>query len=408
MPTRNQASFIRESVQSVLAQVADLPGTLELVVADGASTDGTIEILAEMAAVHPGLIHWVSEPDRGPADAVNKAVARSRADVVGWLNSDDLYTAGAAARALAVLRQQPTLAMVYGEGDHVDVGGAYLDRYPTRGPSTQLADWADGCHICQPTAFFRRSVFQALGGLDTRWRTAFDYDFWLRLLKTYPRQVGFVPQVQALSRLHDEGITLRSRELVAMEGLQVVRAHFGPTTAHWLLTHAQELLAEHPFGAAGRDPRAHLLTLADLAASCLLPGALADFERKLAGHRAMQLASDRFGISVQSDGWMLGEGQVRLLQGAPAVRLIRLHCRHASPVGGCLRVAVHTPEGEAIEYEWMRTGPFVLEIPVADQRAQAQLTFRVRSRDTFVPAALGRGSDDRRPLAFLVDNAEFV
>ncbi len=181
MPTRNHVDFIAQAIASVVAQGID---GLELIVQDGASTDGTQALLAEMAEQHAGL-HWLSEPDAGPAEAVNRAIARARAPVIGWLNSDDLYTPGAIARALDHLGRHPDHVMVYGEGEHIDASGRVIGRYPTRGPQTPLEAWADGCHICQPTAFFRREAFDALGGLDTTLRTAFDYDFWLRLLKRY-------------------------------------------------------------------------------------------------------------------------------------------------------------------------------------------------------------------------------
>ena len=268
MPTLDQAAFLREAVASVLAQ--GIPG-LELVVQDGGSRDGTQAILAELAAAHPGVVHWVSEPDDGPADAVNKALARARGTIVGWLNSDDLYAPGAAARALQAFADRPEQVMVYGEGEHVDVGGRFIARYPTRGTDTPLAAWADGCHICQPTAFFRREVPATIGTLDTTLRTAFDYDFWLRLLKACPGRIGFVPEVQARTRLHAGAITLRLRERVALEGVQVIHRHIGPAPAHWLLTHFDELMRELPSGSA-EAPGLHMLRLVQRAEPSLSYG----------------------------------------------------------------------------------------------------------------------------------------
>jgi glycosyltransferase involved in cell wall biosynthesis len=183
MPTLNQAGFIAESVDSVMAQGVD---GLELVVSDGGSTDGTLSELAGLAARYPGRLRWTSGPDAGPADAVNAAVARAAAPIVGWLNSDDLYAPGAVRRALEHFAAHPDDVMVYGEADHVDEHGARIERYPSRGPETPMSEYADGCHVCQPSAFFRREAFDALGGLDTRLRAAFDYDFWLRLSREGP------------------------------------------------------------------------------------------------------------------------------------------------------------------------------------------------------------------------------
>lgn len=410
MPTRNQAPFIRAAIDSVLAQAETLPGAIELVVADGASTDGTAGILAELAAAHPGVVQWVSEPDGGPADAVNKAVARARGGIVGWLNSDDLYTPGAAARALETFRQRPDRVMVYGEGDHVDVDGRFLNRYPTRGPDTPLAAWADGCHICQPTAFFRHEAFAALGGLDTSLRTAFDYEFWLRLFKAYPGRVGFVPQVQARSRLHEAGITLRMRERVAMEGLQVVHRHIGPAPIHWLLTHVGEALRACPFDADADVVRARLLSLADEAAPWLAPGAAATLKREMAAQRAWQLARPDFMADVQPDGWAGPDLALRIRQPARPYRRLRLWGRHASPLGGPLRMNATWSTADGSGPLWQggstRPGRFDVVLPLPAHSAGQALTVHLRTEPAFVPAQVSPGSTDGRALAFLLDAAD--
>ncbi len=414
MPTRNQAPFIRSAVASVLAQAGSLPeGSLELVIADGASDDGTPSILAELAAVHPGVVHWVSEPDRGPADAVNKAVARARGDIIGWLNSDDLYAPGAAARALQTFAARPELVMVYGEGEHVDVDGAPLGRYPTRAPDTPLAAWADGCPICQPTAFFRREAFDALGGLDISLRTAFDYDFWLRLFKAYPGRVGFVPQVQALSRLHAAGITLRMREQVAMEGMQVVARHIGPAPPHWLVTHVAEALSACPFDAEPAAVQQHLLALADRAAPWLGPGGASELKRQMQSSAAWQLVRPNVAAGVYADGWAPPDLELRLRQPETApeqVGTIRLHGRHAWPRPGRLRLrltAWHDGRALTARSAWWRRR-FVLDIPVTVRRPGAQLVFHVRASDSFVPANVVPGSRDTRALAFIAEAVELL
>jgi glycosyltransferase involved in cell wall biosynthesis len=99
MPSLNQAEFIVSAVQSVLSQSY---GHLELIVADGGSTDGTLALLQQQQGLDSRL-RWMSEPDTGPADALNKALRRARGTIVGWLNSDDLYAEGAIDRAVQAL-----------------------------------------------------------------------------------------------------------------------------------------------------------------------------------------------------------------------------------------------------------------------------------------------------------------
>lgn len=405
MPTLNQAGFIAESVRSVMAQRVD---ALELVVADGGSTDGTQDLLADLAAEHPGRLRWASTADSGPAQALNAAVARARAPIIGWLNSDDLYMPGAVARALAHFERHPDHVMVYGEADHIDAEGRRIDRYPTLPPETPLSAYVDGCHICQPSAFFRRAAFDELGGMDTSLGAAFDFDLWLRLLKRFPGRVGFVDALQAGSRLHPGAITMRMRERVAIEGITVIHRHLGPAPLHWLLTHADELLASHPFHREPLDLHARMRALADRLAPCLDRDAPRALEEQLRQHRGARLVTEHFGCSVHGDGWTPPVCHVRLWQTDPPVRLIRLHCRHAAPRGGALDIEVGLPEEQPYRLEVVRPGPFVVEIPIDERRAGARIVIRLAASASFVPAEVQRGSDDRRRLAFQVEDAELL
>jgi glycosyltransferase involved in cell wall biosynthesis len=123
MPSFNQAEFLTAAVLSVLESAAD---DVELVVADGASTDGTQALLADLALRFPGRLRWQSAPDGGPAAAINDAVRRARAPLLGWLNSDDLYAPGAITRALAHFATHPDDVMAYGQATHVDIAGQHL------------------------------------------------------------------------------------------------------------------------------------------------------------------------------------------------------------------------------------------------------------------------------------------
>ncbi len=435
MPSRNQAAFIAQAIDSVFAQGV---AGLQLFVQDGDSTDGTPVLLAELALRHPGL-HWTSEPDAGPADALNRAFARALtetdAPVLGWLNSDDLYTPGAAQRALAHLQRHPEQVLVYGEGEHVDAQGAPLGRYPTRGPDTPLRDWADGCPLCQPTVFLRRAALLALpatpsGGapLDTGLRTAFDYELWLRLWKTFPGRMGQVAAVQAQSRLHEQGITLSMREQVALEGLQVIRRHLGPAPAHWLLTHFHEVMAAWPARPAqvppGEAPQLHLLRLVERAQPCLSAEAAASLRRAVADHAGWRLATAQAVLDVHADGW--AGASTALRSAGPLPLRLRLNGQHtgaqAQPLQLQLQRVTTEPGTEAGSGSAIEPGtglarapgpvgqplqvpvraPFSWDLmlpPAADGGVQH---WRVLATPIFVPARHEPGSTDERPLSFLL------
>jgi len=243
MPSMNHLAFIEASIDSVLTQNYS---PLELIVVDGGSTDGTVEWLVQRQA-NDMRLRWISEADTGPADALNKGLRLTRGTIIGWLNSDDMYTADAVLRSVEALSEHREWLMVYGHGEHVDVEGGIIDRYPTLEPSNPLQTFADGCFICQPTVFFRRTMWMLQGDLDDSLKTAFDFEYWLRAFKKFPGRIGFINNVQAYSRLHADCLTMRMRGTVALEGMQVIGRYLDEAPCHWAITYIDELLSINQF-----------------------------------------------------------------------------------------------------------------------------------------------------------------
>lgn len=239
MPTRNQSSFIAQSIESVLSQSYS---NIELLVIDGESKDGTIEIL-KRASLKDERLKWISEPDAGPSQALNKGLSRLRGTVIGWLNSDDLYIEGTIQRVVSALQSDDKLLMVYGEGLNMDETGTLLPKYPTLPPSTPIEKFVDGCFISQPTVFFRRPMSILLGPFDESLKTAFDFDYWIRAFKAFQNRIGFIPEDQAITRLYSSTITASNRKLVMLEGMQLLRKHLGLSPKDWVLTYANETIS---------------------------------------------------------------------------------------------------------------------------------------------------------------------
>lgn len=400
MPTLNQKPFIGEAVRSIMSQAVD---DLELVVMDGGSNDGTQSELWALEQAFSSRLRWFSGPDSGPADAVHRGVLEARAPLIGWLNSDDLYHPGAMVRALKHLSEHPEHMMVYGQGEHVDVHGRHLERYPTLPPSTPIHVFADGCFICQPTAYFRRAGYLDAGGLDNSLKAAFDFDLWMRFFKRYPAGIGFVDSMQASTRLHEGAITMRMRQRVALEGLQVVHRHLGAAPGHWLLTHLDELCAAHPFhhGEPTTLPDA-MTSLVQRASGWLAPGHAEEVMRRTAADRRVQLSTAYAAVAVHADGWAGKTCELRLREGAPAVVGLHLACANERPGGGLLHIRIHGPQGDVQGIDVDGTGRFDLTIPVPEHFRSAGAVWRIETEGGFIPMDLDPRSSDRRELAFRV------
>jgi hypothetical protein len=400
MPSFNQAGFIEDAARSALGQDYR---PLELVVMDGGSTDGTLHRLEALLGEFGGRLRWVSERDRGPAHAVNKALELARGEFIGWLNSDDLYAPGAVSAAVRHLAANPDTLMVYGEGEHIDAAGKPLGRYPTRPPSATIQAFHDGCFICQPTAFLRRAAFDALGGLDESLATAFDFELWLRMFRRFPGRVAHLDRVQAFSRLHGGSITHQQRRQVALEGVRVLARHAGAPRLHWLLTYREEVCASYPFGGELGGLRQHLAETAAEVADCFDAESLLRLSVEMAGDARLRLALPGVFAGVYADGWAPPALALRL-RGLPAgCASIRLDCLHAWPVFFPLSLAVKTSWGSEDRVTVAKPGPFELAIPLPGGPPGGNATVLIIAKDTFVPRREDPDSADGRRLAFKVE-----
>lgn len=194
-PSYNQGTFIEETIKSVLAQ--DYP-RIEYIIIDGGSTDNTHEVLRE----YDDRLIWISERDNGQADAINKGFKRAKGEILCWLNSDDTYELGAVSKAVDFLNSHPDVMMVYGEGNEIDEKGVLLRRFPT----SKRYDLTALIHVCdymlQPTTFFRKTIFDKIGMLDTELRWCMDWDLWIRIGRHF--EVAHIDYLFANSRVYSE------------------------------------------------------------------------------------------------------------------------------------------------------------------------------------------------------------
>lgn len=184
-PSLNQGRFIADAIESVLGQDY---ARIEHLVVDGASTDDTLAVLGRF----DGRIRWISEPDHGQGAAINKGFRLAAGEILAWLNSDDLYEPQAVSAAVAYLQAHPDTAMVYGDATHVDAEGKEIGPCAYVGPFDLDRLVHESDYIVQPATFFRRSAFEAVGGLDESLHWAMDYDLWLKMARRFP--LAYLPR----------------------------------------------------------------------------------------------------------------------------------------------------------------------------------------------------------------------
>jgi glycosyltransferase involved in cell wall biosynthesis len=204
-PSFNQSAYLEETIASVLAQRDDVH---EYFVVDGGSDDGSADIIERFANQ---LDWWVSERDRGQCDAIAKGFARATGDILYWINSDDVLLPGALTRVRKAFDANAVLEVAQGYGVAIDAAGRIIHM---RRAVLDSARWArlGYLRVHQPATFFRRDLYERIGGLNLDLHCALDTELWYRMFRAGANWGGIADYVAAY-RLHDEakGATLRDR-----------------------------------------------------------------------------------------------------------------------------------------------------------------------------------------------------
>jgi len=174
-PSYNQAEFLERTILSVLNQ--NYPN-LEYIIIDGGSNDGSVEIIKKYEKY---LVYWVSEKDKGQADAINKGFRKATGEFLGWQNSDDLYMPGIFCHFAIYIKKNPKAEVIYGNKLCINGSDLVIRKQFYIRPNLFIYKNV-GMTICNQSAFFRKNLLKNYGFLDEQLNYAMDYEIFLRFL----------------------------------------------------------------------------------------------------------------------------------------------------------------------------------------------------------------------------------
>jgi glycosyltransferase involved in cell wall biosynthesis len=235
-PSFNQSQFIQRTVESVAQQTFD---DREHVIFDGCSTDGSEKILAEYAA-SDNRISFVCESDRAQAHAINKGFVKAKGEILTWLNSDDYYSDPGVLGAVSdYFTKHPEIDVMYGRGFRVDANGNKISEAYVQPTGTDFClALQHSMGLLQPAVFFRRKVYEIVGGLNEEYNLQFDYEFWMRIAQQGFR-FGFLDRILCYAVVHDAAKSTGQRQQQLNECLYLVKKQFGYVPIQWISRYAE-------------------------------------------------------------------------------------------------------------------------------------------------------------------------
>lgn len=196
IPSFNQAAYLEETLRSVIDQ--NYPNT-EIILMDGGSKDGSLEIIKKYSS---HLAYWVSAPDGGQTQALVDGFKRTTGEIQCWLNSDDLLLPGSLHFVGRFFQNNPGIEVIYGDSIWADASGRQL-RVQKEIPFHRFVWFHTYNYIPGMSTFWRKSIYERVGGLDPEFNLAMDADLWIRFSDT-GTQLKHVREILSKTRFHPQ------------------------------------------------------------------------------------------------------------------------------------------------------------------------------------------------------------
>lgn len=211
-PSLNQGFFIETTILSVLRQ--NYP-EVEHIIIDGGSQDTTLNVLKKYSH-----LRWISEPDTGQSNAINKGFRMATGDILAWINADDYYEDNIFPIVAEYFENNPHIKIVYGDMTFVDKNGEKL--FTISGDSINHENLKNNPDIVRQQSFFwRKEVISECGMLDENLHLVMDFDFFLRISKNYA--LGYIPRNISYYRYYEGTKTYSLRKKQVYEIYSVYR-----------------------------------------------------------------------------------------------------------------------------------------------------------------------------------------
>ena len=382
-PSLNQGKFIERTIKSVLNQKYP---HLEYIVIDGGSTDGTLDILKK----YEKHLQWISAPDTGQSNAINKGFRMATGEIVAWLNSDDTYLPHALKTVGQYFAGHPDVMMVYGEGYIIDENDNRKCRFPFTEPKFdlwKLIYFSD--YILQQATFMRRSIFETITLLNEDLHYGMDWDLFIRIGKRFP--VEYIPDYLACIREHGEAKT-------SIGGGKRFRELAGIIRNHGLIRYPQSYF-NYAWSAYG----GFLRTDGDSSSGKIT------FKSKVCDwiivklQKILALYQKRVEQGIYPDGWVGKKALVVLPNLHPEMSdqfLLLEGEAHATNVPFELNICINNRS--LIRSTLKQPGPFQVIAKISDRFANTDCYHvSIESSSTFVPKEKGL-SPDPRDLGFFL------